>query len=134
VLLRVEGRYDEAEVAALEALRLAPDSVPPHNNYANLLIRRAEYDKAEEHYLKAIAIDPSSTKPYYNLACLHSLTGRTDEALEYLAKAVELDPLYRAQAISDPDLEALREMPDFARIVFQRYANGDVPDSPDGDE
>ena len=61
---------------------------------------------------------------YYNLACTHALLGDPDRALDYLEREfTENHPspgsLKRQQewALSDPDLESLRELPRFQALV-----------------
>lgn len=122
VLLRLEGRDTEAEDAARRALALDPNSIPAINNMANLLIEQGRYAEAEEYYRRAITLDPRQTKPFYNLACLYSLMGRTQEAVEALDDAITRDGIMRHEAANDPDLAAIRETPEFQRLVYGKEA------------
>lgn len=117
ILLRLTDRLDEAEQEALTALRYGPDDVANNNNYANLLVEQGKLSEAEPFYHKAIAIDPTHPKPYYNLACLYSLQGKKDQAYPLLKKAIALNESLRAEAQKDPDFEALREDPEFRKIL-----------------
>ena len=45
---------------------------------------------------------------HYNLACYLARLSRLDEARIHLKTALELNPAQRADALADPDLEALR--------------------------
>jgi len=127
VVLRIEGRYEEAEKEALAALRLAPDDVAAHNNYANLLVEQQRLDEAEGHYRRAIELEPTHPKPYFNLACLYSLLGRKAEAVVYLRDALERSPNLRTEAATDPDLDALREDPEFRRLLYGEAIGHEPP-------
>ena len=54
---------------------------------------------------------------FYNKACMESLVGFTWEALQSLKKALELDPNYLHKALRDPDLEQVRQLPEFEEII-----------------
>ena len=128
--LRLLGRLDEAEQEAVRAIDLAPDDIASQNNYANLLAYLGRITEAEEHYHTALNLDPNHPRPYYNLACLYALEERDDEAMEMLTEAVHrADPL-RRDAMSDPDLEALRDRADFQELIYGPPAY--VPAPPEG--
>jgi len=117
-MLRLENNLEEAEKEALITLKLAPDDVAAHNNYANLLMALNKYDEAAKHYKKAIEFSPESAKPYYNLACLYSLQGREKDAVDNLREALQRSPILRADAANDPDLKALRTHAEFRYLVY----------------
>lgn len=130
VVLRLMGRLDEAEQEALRAIELAPDDIASQNNYANLLAYLGRTAEAEEHYRTALDLDPDHPRPYYNLACLYALEERDDEAMEMLGEAVRRSDALRRDAISDPDLEALRDRSDFQELMYGPPAY--VPAPPEG--
>jgi len=117
ILLRLAGRLDEAEQAALTALHLDPNNVATRNNYGNLLVARKRLTEAEAEYRKAIELDPDHPKPYYNLACAYSLQHRNGEALPLLAKAIALNDALREEARKDPDLDPIRDDPEFQKLL-----------------
>jgi len=117
ILLRLAGRLDEAENEALQALLLDPGNVATHNNYGNLLVARTRLEQAETEYLKAISLDPSHPKPYYNLACVYALQHKKDEAIPLLKKAFALSPTLQHDAATDPDLDTLRNTPEFQALL-----------------
>lgn len=47
------------------------------------------------------------------LGCAEALAGRAQAALAHLAAAIEGDPARHERAAADPDLDALRDHPDF---------------------
>jgi len=118
IVLRSEGRAKEAEKEALEAIRLDPGDTAAHNNYANLLVQQERYQEAEKEYRLAASANPNHAKPCYNLACLYSLMGKKDEALANLREALKRAPSLRTQASADKDLDAIRENPEFQKMVY----------------
>ena len=117
ILYRKEDRLDESMKEARIALELAPDNVSTNNNYANLLVALDRMDEAEMYYERALELEPSHPAPYYNLACFYSIRGELDEALLHLRYAIRLDPVYRDDARIDPDLDPLRDLPEFQALV-----------------
>jgi tetratricopeptide (TPR) repeat protein len=53
----------------------------------------------------------------YNLACSLALAGRPDEAMKSLSKAILLGYDDLAHIDVDPDLDSLRERPDFRALL-----------------
>ncbi len=119
IILRAEGKYEEALVQSELALRYMPGDISPLNNYANLLVDLKRYDEAEVYFHRAIESFPGHPKPYYNLACLYALIGRTDEALANLTEAFKLSDALRLEAMNDGDFAALREDPRFDALVHR---------------
>lgn len=74
------------------------------------------------HFKTVADQDPESVSVKYNLACTYALLGKKDEALDYLRQCIASDreKKYRKKAPTDPDLKALRYMPEFEEICRQR--------------
>lgn len=74
--------------------------------------------KAFEDILKLVG-DSSSFTPttLYNLACTHALMEEPRPALRYLRRAVRAGFDNQSTINSDPDLESLRELPEYKRII-----------------
>jgi len=53
---------------------------------------------------------------YYNEACMYSILGNTKMALQSLKRAFGLDKSYKAKALTDPDLKAVRELSEFENL------------------
>lgn len=119
IILRAEGKYEEALAQSELALRYMPGDISPLNNYANLLVDLKRYDEAEVYFHRAIESFPEHPKPYYNLACLYALNGRTDEALANLTEAFKLSDALRLEAMNDGDFAGLREDPRFDALVHR---------------
>jgi quercetin dioxygenase-like cupin family protein len=58
---------------------------------------------------------PGEASLLYNLACFEAHLGRHDDAVEHLRDAAEENPEVRHWAAGDPDLDPLRDRPDFPR-------------------
>jgi mannose-6-phosphate isomerase-like protein (cupin superfamily) len=58
---------------------------------------------------------PEHPRIHYHLACLHARNGDREPALRHLRFAAERDPAALAHAATDPDLDAIRDDPDFPR-------------------
>lgn len=122
VILRSEGRFDEALVQADLALKYMPEEISSLNNYGNLLLDLNRFSEAETYFRRANASFPEHPSPYYNLACLYARTGRRDEALANLREAFNRMDALRYEAPEDPDLASLRGDPEFDQLVFRDSA------------
>jgi tetratricopeptide (TPR) repeat protein len=65
---------------------------------------------------------PDDAMILYNLACAESLDGRREDALGHLRQSVQLDGKFAQHAADDPDLEAIRDDPEFSAIARQTDA------------
>lgn len=117
VLYRIIGRTGDAETEARLALELEPEDFASLNNYANLLKEQNRFEEAESYYQMAIANMPDHPKPHYNLACLYSQQGKVNDALQELQKAFNLADVLRVEAVSDPDLDPLRDQEAFRAML-----------------
>ncbi len=66
---------------------------------------------------EAIEASPDSALLHFNLACCESLTGRSADAIEHLGRAIELSDQFRNYAASDSDFDAVRDDPEFKRLL-----------------
>ena len=67
---------------------------------------------------------PDDATMIYNLACAESLAGRREDALGHLQQSVQLDGKFAELAADDPDLEAIRDDPEFSALAGQTNAPG----------
>jgi tetratricopeptide (TPR) repeat protein len=81
-----------------------------------------DYEKAAEVYESFLAETPGNAGFLYNLACAESLLGRKEDALQHLRQSVEIDAVYKKNAVEDPDLDAIRDNPEFSAITGQADA------------
>ncbi|HEX7263129.1 MAG TPA: DinB family protein [Candidatus Dormibacteraeota bacterium] len=62
--------------------------------------------------------DPKSmAASSYNFGCFYSRVGRADEALRRLKHAFELDPSLKDIALTDPDLDRMRNDPELVALI-----------------
>ena len=112
--LRVDDAVDPFEELArlLNHARPFTMSIEGYN-----LLAAGNYAAAVALFDRLVAMDPADASAHYNLACALSRSGMPDEAMVELAIALEADPALSELAQSDPDLEPLRERPDFQALV-----------------
>jgi hypothetical protein len=55
----------------------------------------------------------------YNLACHHALTGQKEQALDGLRRSMELYPGLKDWSQQDPDLNSLRQEPDYLKLYTE---------------
>jgi Cupin domain len=89
-------------------------SVWEHWFAADAVARGGDVDRAYELTMIGLQEHPGNGFLHYDAACYRALTGRPDEAIQHLRAALEADPdNVRARAISDSDLDSLRNRPDW---------------------
>ena len=81
-------------------------------------LNRGEYVAAQELFERALKREPEAAHIHYGLAATRARLGSIDTALESLRRALDLQPNLRIRAQHDQDLTALRNDPDFERLVF----------------
>lgn len=64
-----------------------------------------------------LSLGEQQASSLYNCACSFSRGGKPDEALTALAESLALNPARKAAARKDADLAALRERPEFKKLV-----------------
>jgi tetratricopeptide (TPR) repeat protein len=83
-------------------------------------LNRGEYVAAQEMFERALKREPEAAHIHYGLAATRARLGSIELALTSLERALELQPKLRARAQHDLDLTALRNEPDFERLVFSQ--------------
>ncbi|HEV2707549.1 MAG TPA: tetratricopeptide repeat protein [Pyrinomonadaceae bacterium] len=81
-------------------------------------LNRGEYVAAQEMFERALKREPEAADTHYALAAARARLGSVELALQSLERAVNLKPALRVRAQHDADLVALRNEPDFERIIF----------------
>ena len=81
-------------------------------------LNRGEYVAAQEMFERALKREPASAHVHYGLAATRARLGSVGSALESLERALDLQPTLRSRAQHDQDLAALRNEPDFERLIF----------------
>jgi len=113
-------RLDEAEIHCRRALALNPRFAPAYILLGALLKKPGCLDKSVSACKKALLLEPECTAAYYDLACYYSLLDKREQALAAMEMALckgfsDFDWVMR-----DPDLEGLRQYPEF-HLLVQSY-------------
>jgi eukaryotic-like serine/threonine-protein kinase len=122
-LQRLHRDADAAD-AWRAAIEHSPSDAKPlrESNYAVLLARMDRADSARE--IAERLRDQTSKLVLYNLACVHAILHRrhrilddADRAMRFLAAAVARGYTQKNLIERDPDLEGLRDRPDYRALV-----------------
>ena len=92
VVLRDQGRLEEAEAAFRQALELEPRHVFALNNLGIVLQRLGRPIEAEAALRQAVTVKPGHARAHVNLGNVLLDLGRTAEAIASLERACALDP------------------------------------------
>ncbi|MFM8735451.1 MAG: tetratricopeptide repeat protein [Pirellulales bacterium] len=98
-------------------LARSPDSIDVLRVLAELVSKKGLVTRAVELDRRLVELLPDDFLARYNLACSLALAGSADEAIDALSRAILLgyDDLDHME--SDPDLESLRNHPDFLALL-----------------
>lgn len=116
LILKEQGKTDEAIEAMKEARKVNPKDVNLILSEAQLYVEMKEMDKFGELMQEAVALDPNNPDLYYNLGVVNANQKRMEEAKKYYKKAIELKPDYAnaymnlAVAVLDKDRVIVEEM------------------------
>ncbi len=86
-------------------------------NEGYLLCEKGNLEGAIALGLEAVGLSPESGEPHYHLGCYYARAGMYDEALAEIGVALKLEPSLKPWAREDPDLEPLRDRPQFQAIT-----------------
>lgn len=99
----------------------APGSSCAHYAYYYL----GQKDKAIEFMDSLIAKNDDRAGSYYDAACLYSIMGEKDTALDFLTKAFEQGYRRIAHTYADHDLDNIRELPEYKKLL-EKYVIEEV--------
>ena len=109
--------YRKARRLIDERLELNPDDARACQLGAGLAANLGEKDAALDYARRALTINPDDPLLLYNIACMYALLGNANEALNCLEKSVDKGYGQKDWVEHDNDLDSLRELPRFQRIV-----------------
>ena len=92
LLLRNQGRIEEAMEHYHQAIQINPNYAESLNNLGVALADKGWFDEAIENYRKAIQINPNYSDALSNLGVALAAQGRFDEAIENQRKAIQINP------------------------------------------
>ena len=117
--LQKNGQLDEAERIYQKILALQPLHLDALNNIGVIYMSRNRNADALAVLNRAVEVKDANADPYYNLACIHARMGDTASSLEYLKKAIALNPEAKDWAKDDQDLNSLKKLPRFKKLMKQ---------------
>jgi tetratricopeptide (TPR) repeat protein len=112
-----DPRELDVEIAFLEGLiRRDPNYVEALQALGDNYTERGRIEEGLRVDLKLSELQPQNPLVFYNLACSLSLSGKLDEAAQAVESALELGYRDIKWMAKDPDLNALRKHPHYARL------------------
>lgn len=126
---RYVGKDAEAKKDYEHLLEVEKDSVLTANSWSPFAYSGlGNKEKAIETMQYILANDTSDVSgTLYNAACVYARVGRPDDALKYLSEAIANGYDNRAHAEVDYDLDILRNLPEFQRLIESISPAGDTP-------
>ena len=114
----IDIRVDDSPEPFIELGRLLKLAEVNYSwNDAWTLFTKKEYQKALEPMERAAHMAPENAEVQYDLAVIRLGAGDTKGALSALKLALRLNPKLTMQAAKDDDLQALRDNPEFQKIM-----------------
>ncbi len=98
------------------ALNHEAQLLPVYVNMSTALMQQKRFPQAMQILDQLKQKAPDMPELHYNLACYYSLTGDIEKGIEALAEAIRKGYSNREWLEKDPDLESLRNHPDFTKI------------------
>lgn len=109
--------YRKAKRLIDERLELNPDDARACQLGATMSASLGDGPAATDYARRALTINPDDPLLLYNISCMYSLLGNPDESLNCLEKAVDKGYGQKDWVAHDTDLDSLRELPRFQRII-----------------
>ncbi len=107
------GQYDEAITNYKKALHHNKSFKEATINLSTAYLKNSNFDKALETLQIGMKLDSKNPHIHYNYACYYSLTNQPKASLDKLKAAIDFGFSNLEQIESDPDLEKLRQSPEF---------------------
>jgi adenylate cyclase len=116
-LAKTQTARKRALEAADRVLANRPDDIRALYLSGGALVLLGETEKGLGRVEHAVELRPHDFAVLYNAACSFANAGKLERALDLLDQAVATGRGFRAWIEHDPDLDPLRELPRFQRIV-----------------
>lgn len=116
-------RQDDFEIGLYESiLRRSPDFIDVLRCLGELLAKNGYYIRGLEVDQRIVDLLPEDPTARYNLACCLSLAHRLEDAVRELGRAMELGFDDEEFLELDRDLDNIRNMPAYRRLLRRRRA------------
>jgi len=121
------GRAAEAEAASRRLLEMMPNYLLQNPDdsrarmfYAHALLKAGQKERAITESAAALELSPGDSLMIYNGACLYAQLGETRRAVATLREAVAAGVVNFSWMKHDPDLDPLRNDPEFLELVKEQ--------------
>ncbi len=104
-----------------------PDRAEGYIGLGNSYLGLRYFEEAVRAYHECLRLKPNYDIAYYNLACAASLQWRVDEALYYLELSFQAGYKDLQSMMSDPDLEAVRQVTQFHSLMARYFPTYNEP-------
>ncbi len=108
-----EGKYKEAIINYKKALHHNKSFQEATINLSTAYMKISNFEEALKTLEKGMMLDSKNPHIHYNYACYYSLTGQPEASLKKLKTAIQFGFNNFKQIETDPDLEKLRQSPEF---------------------
>ena len=108
-----EGQYKEAIINYKKALHHNKSFKEATINLSTAYMKNSNFEEALKTIQEGMVLDSKNPHIHYNYACYYSLTGQPEASLEKLKTAIQFGFNNFKQIEIDPDLEKLRQSPEF---------------------
>ena len=112
------GQYKEAIINYKKALHHNKSFKEATINLSTAYMKNSNFEEALKTLQKGMVLDSKNPHIHYNYACYYSLTGQPEASLKKLKTAIQFGFNNFKQIEIDPDLEKLRQSPEFKRWAF----------------
>ena len=118
------GEFRDAALAFGTALTLRPNSAKALFALGNVHYRMRDLSAARKFYEQAAGAGGINANLEYHRACVEALDGRAGDALRHLEDSFKLGYKDYKNVSSNPDLNSLRQLQDFQRLVNTFFGTG----------
>ena len=118
LILKAQGRHQEAIAHFSRALQIRPNDAEVHNNLGNALALKGETEKAIAHFIKALELEPNLPGAHNNLGNILEHQGKINEALYHYSTALQLEPTFADAYFNLGNLQARQGKSEEAIVNF----------------
>lgn len=112
-----QKQYENALKEFTRAIEIHPQYATAYANRGLVYMQQKKYNKALDDLNKAVKLDPDNKMIHYNLTAYYSQQKQLDRALDSLDMALKLGFDDYDTLRKDPDLENLRQHPEFRKVL-----------------
>ena len=123
-IYHIQGKYEQSVALYQHVIDLLPDKVYgnttiayAHSNLAVFYRRQGKVEEALSESQQVVKVNPKEGYAHHNLACVYSLKNEPQLTIESLQKAIDLDKSYIEYSKTGPDLENIRQTPEYQQLI-----------------